>query len=97
MMAPFCSPDDELAKLVGGVQVGGDVEIHGNHRALGGADGGEVVVLRDRRHTWVGLRPKAASRSGFSQMRIAKMRAPTIWALCTPETAVSLGCTTRYR
>ena len=36
-------------------------------------------------------------RSGFSQIRIAKMRLPRMSARCTPLTAESFGCTTRVR
>ena len=41
--------------------------------------------------------PNAAIRSGFSQMRIANVRAPRMSARCTPLIAVSFGCTTRVR
>src|SRR5260370_1271513 len=37
----------------------------------------------------------AAMRSGFSQMRMAKVRAPRISAFCTPLTAVNFGWATR--
>ena len=67
-------------------------------RALGRADGGEVVVGGERlRAPAAGLRPSAAIRSGFSQMRIAKTRPPRMSARCTPFTADSRGCTTRVR
>ncbi len=47
--------------------------------------------------TWAGLMLSAAIRSGLSQMRMAKVRAPRISARCTPSMAESRGWTTRTR
>ena len=41
--------------------------------------------------------PRAAILSGFSQMRMAKVRSPRMSARCTPLIAESRGCTTRVR
>ena len=40
--------DDELAELLGGLEVGIGDQVHRDHRALGPAQGREVVVLRQR-------------------------------------------------
>ena len=38
-------PDHQLAEFFGGFEIGVGHQIHGNHRALGGAERGEIVVI----------------------------------------------------
>ena len=38
-------PDHQLAEFLGGFEIGVGHQIHGNHRALGGAERGEIVVI----------------------------------------------------
>ena len=41
-------PHDQLLEFLGRAQVGIRHQVHGDHRALGGADGGEVVIRAER-------------------------------------------------
>ena len=56
----------------------------------------KLLAARARR-TWEGLTFRAAIRSGLSQTRMAKVRAPRMSARCTPWMAVRRGWTTRTR
>ena len=95
---PVLLADDQVLELIDRVQVGVGGQVDLKQRAFGAADGGEEVVLRQRlRAPATGLMLSAAIRSGFSQMRMAKVRPPRMSAFCTPSRAVRRGWTTRTR
>ena len=56
-----------------------------------------LAELRKALRTSAGLMFNAAIRSGFIQMRMAKVRPPRMSAFCTPPSAVRRGCTSRTR
>ena len=94
----FVLAHDELLELISGMQIGVRGQVHLKERTLGAADGGEIIVSRKRtRGHRAGLMFSAAMRSGFIQMRMAKVRPPRMSAFCTPPTAVSRGWTSRTR
>ena len=55
------------------------------------------LLLASAVRTSMGVTPSAAILSGLSQMRMANVWPPRIWALATPLMVCSLGCTTRVR
>ena len=87
----FVLLNHQLLELVGRVQIGVRGQIHLQERTLGAADGGEEIVSRSASRTSVGLMLSAAMRSGFIQMRMAKVRPPRMSAFCTPPIAVRRG------
>ena len=89
--------DHQLAERLGGVERGQRVDADLGVVALHLAGGGDEIVGRERVRTSLAVTPRAAIRVGSSQMRMAKVWPPRIWALATPSTVCNCGCTTRMR
>ena len=96
-MAPFCSRTARCLNSSTVFEIGVGGHVHLDQRTLAPPQGRQEIIGSQCLAHLSRADVQAAIRSGLSQMRMAKVRAPRMSARCTPSMADRRGWTMRTR